>query len=78
MKDIYRKLFNKDVYSDECCRFPSSSYSDEYVHWLEQQAKITTENHCTEPVTICPCCGSDKTYKTNAVHCSRCAVTTEI
>lgn len=26
----------------------------------------------------CPCCGSDKTYKTDAVHCNRCAVTTEI
>lgn len=27
---------------------------------------------------ICPCCGSDKTYKTDAIHCNRCAVTTEI
>lgn len=27
---------------------------------------------------VCPCCGSDKTYKTYAVHCNRCAVTTEI
>ena len=27
---------------------------------------------------ICPCCGSDKTYKTDAIYCSRCAVTTEI
>lgn len=27
---------------------------------------------------ICPCCGSDKTYKTVAIHCNRCAVTTEI
>lgn len=27
---------------------------------------------------ICPCCGSGKTYKTNAIHCNRCAVTTEI
>lgn len=27
---------------------------------------------------ICPCCGSDKTYKTYAIHCKRCAVTTEI
>lgn len=27
---------------------------------------------------ICPCCGSDKTYKTDAIHCKRCAVTTEI
>jgi len=27
---------------------------------------------------ICPCCGSDKTYKTEAYHCNRCAVTTEV
>ena len=27
---------------------------------------------------VCPCCGSDKTYLTNAIHCNRCAVTTEI
>lgn len=27
---------------------------------------------------ICPCCGSDKTYKTDAIHCKRCAVTTDI
>lgn len=30
-------------------------------------------NERTAP--ICSCCGSDKTYYTNAVHCSRCAVT---
>lgn len=27
---------------------------------------------------LCPCCGSNKTYKTDAIHCNRCAVTTEI
>lgn len=27
---------------------------------------------------ICPCCGSDNTYQTDAIHCNRCAVTTEI
>jgi hypothetical protein len=26
----------------------------------------------------CPCCGSNKTYETEAIHCSMCAVTTEI
>jgi hypothetical protein len=29
------------------------------------------------PIT-CPCCGSDKTYRTEAIHCNRCAVTSEI
>ena len=28
--------------------------------------------------SICPCCGSDKTYKTGAIHCNRCAITTEL
>ena len=27
---------------------------------------------------VCPCCGSDKTYLTDAIHCNRCATTTEI
>lgn len=35
----YREEFNKDVYSEECCMQPSSSYSDEYVRWLEEQVK---------------------------------------
>lgn len=26
----------------------------------------------------CPCCGSKKVYLTEAMHCTRCAVTTEI
>lgn len=28
--------------------------------------------------TACPCCGSNKTYETRAIHCNHCAVTTEI
>ena len=28
--------------------------------------------------TICPCCGSDKTYKTEAIHCDTCAITSEL
>ena len=30
-----------------------------------------------EPI-ICPCCGSSETYFTEAIHCTRCAETTEI
>lgn len=48
-------------------------------HYLEQYVALR------QPLVVgqseqlvCPCCGSDKTYKTNAIHCSRCAVTTEI
>jgi|11_taG_2_1085331.scaffolds.fasta_scaffold08223_7 hypothetical protein len=39
IKQKYREKFNKEVYSDECCMQPTSSYSDEYVRWLEQQVK---------------------------------------
>lgn len=50
------------------------AYND-YVDWLEQKlVKLLT----IPPVINCPCCGSDKTYKTDAIHCNRCAVTTEI
>jgi len=48
------------------------------------KAEILVKN-CSIPAVvgkreqlICPCCGSDKTYKTDAIHCNRCAVTTEI
>ena len=41
--------------------------------------------NCSIPAVVgrseqfyCPCCGSDKTYKTEAYHCNRCAVTTEV
>lgn len=27
---------------------------------------------------ICPCCGSNKVYVTEAIHCNMCAITTEI
>jgi hypothetical protein len=33
---------------------------------------------CSNNSFICPCCGSDKTYNTEAIHCTRCAVTTEL
>lgn len=50
-----------------------------YADWLENKLALRQP-----PVSgrseqfICPCCGSDKTYKTDAIHCNRCAVTTEI
>ena len=55
-------------------------YND-YVYWLEQRLvkllTMPTVSQQSEQL-ICPCCGSDKTYKTDAIHCNRCAVTTEI
>lgn len=42
----------------------------------EQLLILFSGNHCDK--LVCPCCGSDKTYLTNAIHCSRCDTTTEI
>lgn len=56
------------------------AYND-YVAWLEQRlVKLLTIPSVSQQSEqlICPCCGSDKTYKTDAIHCNRCAVTTEI
>jgi len=51
-KDDYRELLNKDVYSDDCCTSPSSSYSDEYVEWLEgrYESLMTSVELLTEKV----------------------------
>ena len=44
-----------------------------------EHAKVLCETMNQLNVKIdCPCCGSNKTYVTNAIHCNRCAVTTEI
>jgi len=32
---------------------------------------------CLEPI-ICPVCDSDKTYKTEAIYCKRCAILTKL
>lgn len=34
--------------------------------------------HDSTKLTKCPCCGSEKTYLTEAIHCKLCASTTEI
>lgn len=53
MKDLYREETNKDVYAEDCCMQPSSSYSDEYVHWLEAKLRqynviesLSQDNFC--------------------------------
>ena len=57
---------------------------DNYKDWLEAQLIESRKQLALYNVSerseqlICPCCGSDKTYKTDAIHCNRCAVTTEI
>ena len=49
----------------------------EMYHTLIEAMSLNDTTKQTEPF-ICPCCGSDNTYKTEAMHCNRCAVTTEI
>ena len=48
-----------------------------YIRWRDKQLTIPAVVGQIEQF-ICPCCGSDKTYKTDAYHCNRCAVTTEV
>jgi len=38
LKENFRNETGKDVYPFGCCHKPSASYSDEYVHWLEELA----------------------------------------
>lgn len=46
---------------------------------IEEERGLVKNNNLNKSEHLdCPCCGSDKTYKTEAIHCNRCAVTTEI
>ena len=53
---------------------------EDYIIDLENETKQLRKHAVSgrSEQLICPCCGSDKTYKTDAIHCNRCAVTTEI
>ena len=60
------------------CEFPDAGgniidYLDVVLQQAERRA-MENEDHPNN----CPCCGSDKIYLTSAIHCSHCAVTTEI
>lgn len=64
--------------------FASDYWDDEELTSLHEVI-LETEAALRQPLVsgrseqfICPCCGSNKTYKTDAIHCKRCAVTTEI
>lgn len=52
----------------------------EYITWLEARIQALRIHDVVgrSEQFICPCCGSDRTYKTEAYHCNRCAVTTEV
>ena len=57
---------------------------DEFQRGRKHQATLILEQLRQYNVSggseqlICPRCGSNNTYKTDAIHCNRCAVTTEI
>jgi len=77
-KEQIIKLLEK--YGNETDLFKALIIKDEFSDLVDDLVKL-----CAIPDVvgrseqlICPCCGSDKTYKTDAIHCNRCAVTTEI
>lgn len=45
---------------------------DKTMTYFRAEIEFDNEN----PIK-CPCCGSEKTYLTLAIHCNHCAVTTE-
>ena len=45
----------------------------DYIKWLEEQVV-----YLYGALSVCSCCGSDKTYITRAVHCNRCSTTQEV
>lgn len=54
-------------------------WHEKTVQKFVQEVKEVVQNQVTQnKELICPCCGSEKTYRTEAMHCKRCAVTTEI
>ncbi len=79
IKQKYREQFNKDVYSDDCCMQPTSSYSDEYVRWLEEQVK-----KCSIPAVvgrskqlICQCDEpADNASPNGTIFCENCGLNT--
>ena len=66
--------------------FDTGKNADDWNALEKRVAELEAENQALrQPLVVgrseqlvCPCCGSDKTYKTDAIHCNRCAVTTEI
>ena len=56
---------------------PENTEISDYVNWLETQMQALRIHDVVgrSEQLACPCCGSDKT---EAIHCNRCAVTSEI
>lgn len=57
-----------------CCKNDS-----QLINLLELLTRQEMYRYNTESfMYICPYCGSNKTYKTEAIHCNHCAMNTEI
>ena len=67
---------NPDGY-DERDVVDAKKYCNAYLDGYNQALRTPDVVGRSEQL-ICPCCGSDRTYKTEAIHCNRCAATTEI
>lgn len=65
---------DNDALTDNQEAIDMSNDLDKYVTEQLRQYNVVERSE----QFVCPCCGSDKTYKTDAIHCNRCAVTTEI
>jgi hypothetical protein len=62
------------------------NYSKLFEHLRDEHGLLLTASELQEVVNsilgrkndVCPCCGSDDTYRTIAVQCNRCAETKEL
>ena len=79
-------MTNEEIYENVMGHKPNKEFGLKgSFSWDDIDALMTAAKNCSIPDVVgqreqlvCPCCGSDKTYKTDAIHCNRCAVTTEI
>ncbi len=62
------------------------NYQKLFNHLRDEHGLILVESELMEIVNamqedckdVCPCCGSSNTYRTLAIHCTNCAVNTEL
>lgn len=69
-------MLNSMIESGECHTERTREMAKNAQRGLEQLRQSNIDER--GELMHCPCCGSDNTYKTDAIHCNRCAVTTEV
>jgi len=67
-------LYGEDCKSGRWARSANAKRVRDHIGQLKKAIDLLS----FESPENCPCCGSDKIYRTMAVHCNRCATTTEI